>query len=96
MEFEDLKKLADEGNLIVSKTEGNEYIRRLPIYSKTKGFWSEAFIDKYGNAKNEWFGDIEGYKDVSYRKIKYLCRTKQMNENEFWKITKKDYLILKK
>lgn len=91
MKLDELKQLAEQGKLIFKKSEGNVYVRQMPIYSKTKGFWGEKMVSKFGDAKAKWFGDVEGYKSVSYHKIKYFARTKEMRENEFWKITKKDY-----
>lgn len=94
MKYEDLKLLAEQGRLIFKKTEGNVYTRQIPVYSKTKGLWGERLNLKTGETKKKWLGDVESYKLVKYHKIKYFCRTKEMAENEFWKITKNDYLTL--
>lgn len=84
MKIESLRKLAEQKNLILTKTQGNMYVRQVPIYSKTKG----------ETIKGTFFGDIVGYKKIYYRRPYYLCRTRTMPEYQNHKITKADFLEL--
>jgi hypothetical protein len=86
MKIDELIELSRQGKLLLEKTEGNTYRRHIPIYSKTKG---EILFGKF-------YGDIEGYRQILYKRPRYLARTKDMPENSFYKITKKDYNELKK
>ena len=96
MNIESLQKLAEEGNLIIEKSKGNIYIRRLTIYK-----YKMPNIDKlFGKEWEEYeknmakYDEIKEVKDVKYTKYHYMARTKSMPEYQNWKITKKDYQIL--
>lgn len=89
MTITEMEKLAAKGELILEKSNGNTFMRRMTIYKH-----------KFPKSDTEW-SDIEGYydeikevKNVPYTKYIYMAKTKNMTNGSFYKITKLDFMKL--
>ncbi|MEK6935747.1 MAG: hypothetical protein AABW67_03090 [Nanoarchaeota archaeon] len=81
MKYEDLKNLMENGKLTLNKRELN------PVY-REKGWRGQKWDD---TTQASWNSQL-----IKYRRFQYECRAPDMPENQFYKITKKDYEELSK
>jgi hypothetical protein len=84
MKIQQLKELAEQGKLKVSKSVYRTGNRRQYIYDKSVPMY-------IGHILNPEWPKISEVKRIPYTRYSYLATTP---ENEFYKITKQDYLTL--
>ena len=80
MKLEDLKELKQRGELEIFKE---------PFRFRRRNIWKTISSDN-GRIDDEYIK-----KTIRYQVHSYRARTKDMDENQFYKITSRDYNILK-
>ena len=89
MTFSELKQLAEQGNLILTRNEGNTFTRRKYIYVHKMPSLDTATGYNWDDKIN--YDEIKEVKIVKYKKYFYFARTKDMPKHHNYKITKNDY-----